>query len=81
MPEPAIGEPVVVRPRKPDRESRIAHHRQRKQVVGEEHRGVDVQLIELLAHRSGNVTICGRFEPPGQGMRNSARGEIAGRSR
>ena len=27
VPEPAIGEPVVVRPREPDRESRIAHHR------------------------------------------------------
>ena len=34
-----------------------------------------------VASRPRSSTTCGRFDPPGHGMRNSARGDIAGRSR
>ena len=47
--EPPIGEPVVVCACEPDGESWVAHHRERQQVVGKEHRHVDVQLGELPA--------------------------------
>ena len=49
--EPAVGEPLVVRPCERDGERRVSHHCEREQVIGEEHGLVHVQRVELASHR------------------------------
>ena len=67
--KPALRQPVVVRACKSDGEPWVTHHREREQVIGEQNRLVDLELIELVAHHCrrahdlGPVRAAGPWDP------------------
>jgi hypothetical protein len=65
--EPAFVQPGVVGPRQARGEGRVPHHREEKQMVGEQHGGIDVQLRQLHNHLASRAHELTAVATPGEG--------------